>query len=142
MSTWNNFGVILQHFGVILVYFGFTLSSLWRKLAEVGTKLGLSWPNLAPSSDPVEPKSGNVEKVLVFKAFLKDSMVQNSPHAASADLADCCRRGPGSRYSRFRTSNISETERTVPTRACGHKGRGPIYPLSGCGPRPWYGTTS
>ena len=88
-------------------YFGFTLSSLWRKLAEVSAKLGLSWPNLAPSSDPVEPKSGNVEKVLVFKAFLKDSMVQNTPHAASADLADRCRGGPGSRYSRFRTSNIS-----------------------------------
>ena len=33
----------------------------------------------------VGPKSGNVEKVLVFKAFLKDSMVQNTPHASSAD---------------------------------------------------------
>ena len=71
MSTWNNFGVILQHFGVILGYFGFTLSSLWRKLAEVGAKLCLSWPNLAPSSDPVEPKSGNVEKVLVFKSIFE-----------------------------------------------------------------------
>ena len=87
MSTWNHFGVILQHFGVILGYFGFTLSSLWRKLAEVGAKLGLSWPNLAPSSDPVEPKSGNVEKVLVFKAFLKDFIVQNTPHASAADPA-------------------------------------------------------
>ena len=88
MSTWNHFGVILQHFGVILGYFGFTLSSLWRKLAEVGAKLGLSWPNLAPSSDPVEPKSGNVEKVLVFKAFFNVFIVQNTPHASSADLTD------------------------------------------------------
>ena len=81
MSTWSNLVVTLGHLGLIL-------SSLWPKLAEVGAKLGLSWPNLAPSSDPVEPKSGNVEKVLVFKAFLKDSMVQNTPHASSADLTD------------------------------------------------------
>ena len=64
MSTWSNLVVTLGHLGLIL-------RSLWPKLAEVGAKLGLSWPNLAPSSDPVEPKSGNVEKVLVFKAFLE-----------------------------------------------------------------------
>ena len=81
MSTWSNLVVTLGHLGLIL-------RSLWPKLAEVGAKLGLSWPNLAPSSDPVEPKSGNVEKVLVFKAFLKDSMVQNTPHASAADLAE------------------------------------------------------
>ena len=56
MSTWKHFGVILQHFGVILGYFGFTLSSLWRKLAEVGAKFGLSWPNLAPKSTLSWPK--------------------------------------------------------------------------------------
>ena len=33
----------------------------------------------------VGPKSENVEKVLVFKAFLKDAMVQNPPHASAAD---------------------------------------------------------
>ena len=48
----------------------------------------------------VGPKSGNVEKVLVFKAFLKDSMVQNTPHASSADLAK------GSGLSLFEVSNL------------------------------------
>ena len=126
MSTWNDFGVILQHFGVILGYFGFTLSSLWRKLAEVGAKLCLSWPNLAPSSDPVEPKSGNVEKVLVFKSIFEGFYGPKYPPRL---FRRPCRRGPGSRYSRFRTSNISETDRTRSTRACGLKGRGPISPF-------------
>ena len=61
MSTWNHFGVILQHFGVILGYFGFTLSSLWRKLAEVSAKLGLSWPNLAPKLAQDGSKFAKVE---------------------------------------------------------------------------------
>ena len=118
-------GSFCSTLAVILVYFGFTLSSLWRKLAEVSAKLGLSWPNLAPNSDPVEPKSGNVEKVLVFKSFLKDSMVQNTPHAASADP------GLGVRALAIRgfEPRIFGTEGTRPTRACGHKGRGPIYGL-------------
>ena len=38
----------------------------------------------------------------------------------------------------FEPRIISETEGRRPIRACGHKGRGPIYALSGCGPRPWY----
>ena len=36
----------------------------------------------------VAPKSANVEKVLVFKAFVNDSMVQNAPDASAADLTD------------------------------------------------------
>ena len=84
----------------------------------------------------VEPKSENVEIVQVFKAFFEGQSAQNTPpplHRNSGEggraLALC-----------FAKHNFG-TERTRPTRACGHKGRGPIYPLSGCGPRPWYGTT-
>ena len=55
MSTWSNLVVTLGHLGLIL-------SSLWPKLAEVGAKLGLSWPNLAPSSGP----NGAINKLYTF----------------------------------------------------------------------------
>ena len=45
----------------MLGYFGFTWSSLWRKLAEVGAKLGLSWPNLAPKLAQDGSKFAKVE---------------------------------------------------------------------------------
>ena len=105
----------MQHFGVILGYFGFTLSSLWCKLAEVGAKFGLSWPNLAPSSNP----KGSIN---ILYSFCRRILLRRR---SAAPLP----RGSG--LSLFEVSNLEYfgTERTVPTRACGHKGRGPIYGL-------------
>ena len=80
----------------------------------------------------VGSKSGNVENVLFFDAFLNDPMVQNNPHAAAADpdgtLTDRSRGGPGSRYSSLE-ARIFGNQRSLYIRACGHKGRGPIYGL-------------
>ena len=135
MPTWKHFGVILQHFGVILGYFGFTLSSLWRKLAEVGAKLGISWPNLAPSSNPKGPKCKNHCKTNGFLTILWSKI---PPTPLPPTLAW------GSGLSLFEVSNLEYfgTERTVPTRACGHKGRGPIYGLPPLPPTSFIGRSA
>ena len=71
---------------------------------------------------------------LVFKAFLKDSMVQNTTDTSSADLTDRWRGGRGSR--------ISDTERTVSTRASlGPKGPRPDLSPLGVRAAAQYGTT-
>ena len=75
------------------------------------------------------------------KQFFEGSRLPSRP---PTPLPPTLTRGAGLSLLRFRTSFETEifgfgAQRTRPTRACGHKGHGPISPLSGCGPRPYFG---
>ena len=58
MIVWSS-GVNLEQFGG---HFGAPWAHFEVTLAEVGAKLGLSWPNLAPSSGP----NGAINKLYTF----------------------------------------------------------------------------
>ena len=76
------------------------------------------------------------------KQFFEGSRLPSRP---PTPLPPTLTRGAGLSLLRFQTSFETEifgfeAQRRSSTRACGHKGHGPISPLSGCGPWPWYGT--